>query len=138
MLADASLAVVLLGVMSYARFGNDWLNIWQPVLAAPGLFAGAYAAGWVVVLGMHGLYRPRARWSVRSEGVAIGRSVIVMALVTLSLLFLFKLPDVSRSFLLLFFPAQWLTTVASRLVLRWGFEKLRSRGYNQRFVLIVG
>jgi exopolysaccharide biosynthesis polyprenyl glycosylphosphotransferase len=138
MLADAVLAVVLLGFLSYARFGSDWLAIWQPLFAEPVVFAALYAVGWVVVLWLHGLYRPRARWTIRSEGTAIGRSVIVVALVTLSLLFLFRLPDVSRSFLLLLFPAQWLTTMASRLLLRWGFEKLRARGYNLRYVLIVG
>ena len=138
MLADAAIAVVLLGVMSVARFGGDWLAIWQPLFSAPLAFAGAYAAGWVVVLWAHGLYRPRARWTIRSEAFAIGRSVIVMALVTLSLLFVFRLPDVSRSFLLLFFPAQWLTTVASRLVMRWGFEELRARGHNLRYAVIIG
>ena len=138
MLVDAVLAVVLMGALSYARFGDEWLSHWSPILAEPGAFALAYAAGWVVVLWLHGLYRPRARWTLRSEGTAIGRSVVVMALVTLSVLFVFRLPDVSRSFLLLLFPAQWLTTIASRLVLRWGFERLRARGYNLRYVLIVG
>ena len=138
MLADAALAVVLLGVLSYARFRENWLGIWQPLFSEPIAFAAIYSLVWVVVLWLHALYRPRARLTIRSEGTAIGRSVIVMALVTLSLLFVFRLPDVSRSFLLLLFPAQWMTTMASRLLLRWGFEKLRARGYNQRFVLIVG
>jgi exopolysaccharide biosynthesis polyprenyl glycosylphosphotransferase len=138
MLVDGALAVVLMGVLSYARFGDEWLSHWSPILAEPGAFALAYAGGWVVVLWLHGLYRPRARWTIRSEGTAIGRSVIVMALVTLSVLFVFRLPDVSRSFLLLLFPAQWLATMASRLALRWGFELLRARGYNLRYVLIVG
>ncbi len=138
MLADAGLAVALLGVMSYARFGADWLAIWQPMFVAPLAFAGIYAAGWVIVLWAHSLYRPRARWTIRSEAFAIGRSVVVMALVTLSMLFVFRLPDVSRSFLLLFFPAQWLVTLATRLVMRWGFQELRARGYNLRYALIIG
>jgi exopolysaccharide biosynthesis polyprenyl glycosylphosphotransferase len=138
MLADAALAFVLLGVMSFARFGEAWLSTWEAVLLEPAAFAAAYAAGWVVVLWLHGLYRPRARWTIRSEGLAIARSVVVMAMVTLSLLFVFRLPDVSRSFLVLFFPAQWLLTIASRLLMRWTFERLRARGYNLRFVLIVG
>ncbi len=138
MLADAFLAVLLLATMSFARFGPDWLSHWQPVLEQPGAFALAYAAGWVILLWIHGLYRPRARWTVRGEALAIGRAVLVMALVTLSVLFAVRLPDVSRSFLFLYFPAQWLTTVASRLFLRWGFERLRARGYNLRYVLIVG
>ena len=138
MLADAGLAVILLGVMSYARFGDAWLSTWDPLFSEPLPFAIVYAIGWVAVLWLHGLYRPRARWTIQSEAVAIGRSVVVTALITLSLLFVFRLPDVSRSFLLLFFPAQWLTTIASRLVMRWGFEQLRARGYNLRFVVIVG
>ncbi len=138
MLADAALAIFLLGVMSFARFGEAWLSTWEAVLLEPAAFAAAYAAGWVVVLWLHGLYRPRARWTIRSEGLAIARSVVVMAMVTLSLLFVFRLPDVSRSFLVLFFPAQWLLTIASRLLMRWTFERLRARGYNLRFVLIVG
>ena len=81
MLADAALAVVLLGALSYARFGSDWIAIWEPLFAEPAAFALLYAGGWVVVLWLHGLYRPRARWSLRSEGVAIARSVVVMALV---------------------------------------------------------
>jgi exopolysaccharide biosynthesis polyprenyl glycosylphosphotransferase len=138
MLVDGSLAIVLMGALSYARFSDEWLTHWRPILAQPGAFALAYAVGWVVVLWLHGLYRPRARWTIRSEGTAIGRSVVVMALATLSLLFVFRLPDVSRSFLLLLFPAQWLATMSSRLMLRWGFEKLRARGYNLRYVLIIG
>src|SRR5215207_3337586 len=117
MLADAALAAGLLALLSYARFGTEWLSQWQLAILEPAPFALAFAAGWVVVLWLHGLYRPRARWTIRSEAVAIGRSIIVMALITLSLLFVFRLPDVSRSFLLLYFPAQWFATVATRLLL---------------------
>src|SRR4029079_15954310 len=48
------------------------------------------------------------------------------------------LPDVSRSFLALVFPVQWIATVAMRAALRATFERLRARGYNQRWVLVVG
>ncbi len=138
MLADGGLAIVLLVLLSIVRFGSEWVSIWEPVLAQPVGFAAAYAVGWVAVLWLHGLYRPRSRWTIRSEGLAIGRAVIVLALVTFSVLFVFRLPDVSRAFLLLLFPTQWLVTVASRLAMRWAFEQLRSRGYNLRYVLVVG
>jgi exopolysaccharide biosynthesis polyprenyl glycosylphosphotransferase len=138
MFADGLLAVALLGVVSYLRFGDQWLAQWQPFISEPAGFAVAYAAVWVGVLWLHGLYRSRARWTLRSEGLSIGRATIVMALITLSVLFVFRLPDVSRTFLALVFPAQWLLTVASRAAIRLGFERLRARGYNQRFILIVG
>jgi exopolysaccharide biosynthesis polyprenyl glycosylphosphotransferase len=138
MLVDAILAIGLLGLVSIVRFGDEWLSHWQPIIAQPGGFAIAYAIVWVVVLWLHGLYRPRARWSLRTEGLAIGRAVVVVALITFSLLFAFRLPDISRTFLVLLFPAQWLTTMASRLVIRRAFERLRARGYNLRYVLVVG
>ena len=138
MLADAVLAFLLLVVLSIARFGPDWLSVWRPLLAQPALFAAAYATAWVGILWLHGLYRPRARWSIRSEGLAIARATIVLGLITGTLLFAFRLPDVSRLFLLLLFPSQWLLTLVTRIALRLGFEWLRKRGYNERFVLVVG
>jgi exopolysaccharide biosynthesis polyprenyl glycosylphosphotransferase len=138
MFVDAVLAFALLVVLSVARFGDQWLDVWRPVLDQPALFAAGYAAAWVAVLWFHGLYRPRARWTIRSEGLAIARAVIVLALISAAVLFAFRLPDVSRLFLLFLFPAQWLLTLFTRIVLRLLFELLRARGYNLRFVLVVG
>ena len=138
MLADGLVAVALLAVVSFLRFGDAWLDQWRPFISQPAGFAIAYAAVWVAILWLHGLYRPRATWTLRSEGLSIARATVVMSLVTLSVLFVFRLPDISRAFLALLFPVQWLVTVASRAVIRLGFERLRALGYNQRFVLVVG
>jgi exopolysaccharide biosynthesis polyprenyl glycosylphosphotransferase len=138
MAADAVLAVVLLAALSFVRFGDAWLTHWRPILDQPALFSFVYAGVWVAVLWLHGLYRIRSRWSLRSEGLAIARATVVMVLITLSVLFVFRLPDVSRSFLALLFPVQWLLTISTRLVLRRAFERIRARGYNQRFVIVVG
>jgi exopolysaccharide biosynthesis polyprenyl glycosylphosphotransferase len=136
--ADASLAIVLLAIVSVLRFGDEWLTHWKPIIAQPILLAVAYAVAWVAILWLHGLYRARARWTLRAEGIAIAWAVVVMALVTLSVLFAFRLPDISRTYLALLFPAQWVVTVASRAVMRFAFERMRSRGLNQRFILVVG
>jgi exopolysaccharide biosynthesis polyprenyl glycosylphosphotransferase len=138
MLTDGLLAAVLLVALSIVRFENDWLDHWQVILQQPGALAIAYSAMWIVILWLHGLYRPRARWTIRSEGLAIGRATVVLALLTLSVLFVFRLPDVSRLYLLALFPSQWALTLATRIALRFSFEQLRRRGYNVRFVLIVG
>jgi exopolysaccharide biosynthesis polyprenyl glycosylphosphotransferase len=138
MLADGFVAAGLLSLLSIVRFGDEWLTHWQPVLAEPLGFAASYAVVWVAVLWLHGLYRPRSRWTLRSEGFAIGRATVVMALITLSLLFALRLPDVSRAYLLTLFPAQWAITLGSRVVMRIAFERLRARGFNQRYVLVVG
>ena len=138
MVVDAVLAVVLLATLSLARFGSEWLSIWRPVLEQPAVFALAYAGAWVGALWFYGLYRPRARWTIRSEAAAIARAAIVLGLVSGTVLFAIRLPDVSRLFLIILFPSQWLLTLGTRVVLRLGFERLRARGFNTRFVLVVG
>jgi exopolysaccharide biosynthesis polyprenyl glycosylphosphotransferase len=137
-LADASLAFLLLVVLSIARFGDNWLDVWRPLLEQPAIIAAAYASAWVIILWLHGLYRPRARWSIRSEALAIARASVVLGLITGTVLFAFRLPDVSRLFLIVLFPSQWLLTLATRVALRLAFERLRARGYNARYVLVVG
>jgi exopolysaccharide biosynthesis polyprenyl glycosylphosphotransferase len=139
MLADGGLAFGLLVALSIARFGpDDWLDVWQPLLEQPALVAAGYSLAWVAILWLHGLYRPRARWTIRSEALSIARATAVLGLITGTVLFAFRLPDVSRLFLILLFPSQWLVTLTTRVALRLLFERLRSRGYNQRYVLVVG
>ncbi len=138
MVADAAVAAFLLVALSAWRFGSDWAVWWRQIVPEPPVFLALYSLGWVVVLTFSGLYRPRARWSIRSEAIDIGRATVVMALLTLSVLFLFHLPNVSRLFLLVLFPTQALVTLATRGALRLGFEALRRRGYNMRFVLVLG
>src|SRR6476646_8696742 len=82
MLADAVLAFVLLVVLSLVRFGPTWLDVWRPLLAQPALFGVGYSIIWVAILWLHGLYRPRARWSIRSEAIALARATVVLGLLT--------------------------------------------------------
>jgi exopolysaccharide biosynthesis polyprenyl glycosylphosphotransferase len=138
MLVDGGLAAVLLGVVSFARFGGEWYDHWLPFLNQPAAFAAVYAGGWVAVLWLHGLYRPRARWTVRSEGIALVRATVVMVLFTLSVLFVFRLPDISRTFLVILFPAQWAVALGTRIALRLAFMRMRAHGYNLRYVLVIG
>ena len=138
MLVDGVLAAVALSLVSYARFGDEFYVRWLPYLSQPWGLIALYAVSWVFVLWLHGLYRPRARWTIRSEALALARAGVVMSLLTLSLLFVFRLEDVSRSYLILLFPTQWLITLLTRIGLRIAFEKMRQGGYNLRFVVIVG
>ena len=138
MLVDGALAAGALGLVSYARFGDEWAVCWQPYLSQPVAFVLLYAVVWIGVLWLHGLYRPRARWTIRSEALALARASVVMALITLSLLFVLRLPDVSRSFLVLLFPTQWLVTLFTRIALRLIFERMRQGGYNLRYVVVIG
>ncbi len=138
MLADAGVAVVVAIVLSAARFGPEWPTFWHDALPQPLAFLIVYTIVWVALLTLNGLYRPRARWSLVTEAVDIARATAAMALISLSVLFWFKLPDVSRLYLLFLFPIQALTALGTRAALRWAFEWQRRRGRNLRHVLVLG
>ena len=138
MLGDALLAMALFVLLSLWRFGPDWAVLWRRVVSEPAAFLALYALGWVVALTLNGLYRPRARWSLRSEAIDILRATVLITLVTLSVLFLFKLPDVSRLFLMALFPTQFVATLGLRAAIRIWMERIRREGRNTRNVLVLG
>ena len=136
--ADAILAIVLFVGLSAWRLGDTWAGMWRQIVPVPeGLFV-IYGLGWVVALALYGLYRPRARWSVRSEAVDVIRASIMLGVVTLGVLFIFRMPDVSRLFLLVLFPTQAFLTVAGRIALRLAMERRRRLGKNLRYILVLG
>ena len=136
--ADALSAIVLFVALSLLRFGGDWIEIWRGVGVDPVVLAGIWAIIWITALWMMDLYRLRARWSVRSEARAVLQAAMLIAVASFSALFLFKLPDVSRLFLIALFVSQTLVTFGIRLITRWSLRQLRDRGYNARYLLIVG
>jgi exopolysaccharide biosynthesis polyprenyl glycosylphosphotransferase len=136
--ADAVSAFGLFIVTSVLRFGQNWIAEWQQAGIDPLLAAAVYAATWVTLLWILGLYRLRARWTARIEIQDVGRAAILLGLITFSALFTFKLPDVSRLFLLTLFLAQVVLTVTSRGIVRALLRSLRDRGYNLRYMLVVG
>ena len=137
--ADAVSAMALFAAVASLRFGeHGWETLWDVVGIHPVLLAFLYSLAWVAVLWTQGLYGLRARLSVRHELVDILRAMIILALGTLSALFLVRLPDVSRLFLLLLFATQPVLTLAFRLALRLLFGSFRSRGLNARHMLVVG
>ena len=137
--ADAVGAVLLFIGIASARFGDHgWQQIWNAVGLHPILVACLYAGAWVLALWTQGLYGLRGFLSIRQELRDILAAMAVFALVTLSALFVLRLPDVSRLFLLLLFVTQPILTLASRLALRVFFRWVRSRGLNARYMLIVG
>jgi exopolysaccharide biosynthesis polyprenyl glycosylphosphotransferase len=136
---DALTAIVVLAVAGVVRYGT--LAPFDPLffgLPSPLLALVVYAAAWPIALWSQGLYRPRARLRAWSELVDVVRAALIFAAGVLSLLFLFKLPDVSRQVLLVVFPALAITALATRLALRWLLSRLREGGRNTRFVLVVG
>jgi exopolysaccharide biosynthesis polyprenyl glycosylphosphotransferase len=135
---DAVSALGLIALLSAVRFGSEWRSEWADIFAVPWAPAVLVIVGWVAVLWTQGLYRLRVRWSFRSQAVAMGQAMVVMALATLAALFLFKLPDVSRAFVLLLLPSLALISLLVRLVIHGFLTSLRRRGRNSRNLVIIG
>ncbi len=135
---DVASALAVFVAVSWIRLGSDWRNDWRIVGVDPIALATLWAVIWVSALWLMDLYRLRARWSIRSEARAVLQAGMLIAVASFSALFLFKLPDVSRLLLLLLFVSQTLVTLGLRLSIRWTLRRLRDRGYNTRYLLVVG
>jgi exopolysaccharide biosynthesis polyprenyl glycosylphosphotransferase len=138
MLTDGLFAAFVLAATSILRFGPDWYSHWRPIVEDPAALLLLYSLGWVGVLSLSGLYRLRARWSIRGDALDLLRATALMVAIVLAVLFWFRLPDVSRSYLTLLFPLQYVVTLGIRAGLRILFRRYRTRGLNTRFVLVAG
>ena len=140
MAADASAALaVVVGAASF-RFGSDsaWTSALDNSLTDPRLAVGVFVATWIGLLWMRGLYRSRSRWTMRGELREVIGAAIMLLVLTLSALFLFKLPDVSRLLLVFVFPSLVAAAFTLRLAMRLALIYLRNNGRNVRYMLVLG
>jgi exopolysaccharide biosynthesis polyprenyl glycosylphosphotransferase len=139
MVADGALAAgvfLLIAVLRYED-GDNWA-LWRALGVDLRLAAIIWAVLWVVVMWTSGLYRLNVRWRVWTEMTDVIRATLLVVAITLSALFIFKQPDVSRLFLILLFVAQPTAALLSRLGLRAFFEANRKRGRDPRYMLVAG
>lgn len=139
MTLEAVGAAGLFILVSIARYGPaTWESAWRRTGIDPWLAAILYAATWVTALWLNDLYRLHARLTFRRDLVDIVRADLLIAVGVFSILFVAKLPDVSRLLLLTLFAAQVVLALTVRSAIRLFFSWARQRGYNLRFVLIIG
>ena len=141
-LVAADIGLVLLVVAGGYSFrfgptfgGTENVSTSQP---DPNLIVAVFVGMWIAVLWMHGLYRARERWTRRGEIAAVLRATLVQLALTLSALYVFKLPDVSRLLLLVVFPALTIAAIGIRIGIRQILVFLRDHGRNVRFMLVLG
>jgi exopolysaccharide biosynthesis polyprenyl glycosylphosphotransferase len=138
--ADTLLAwLVVVGATNW-RFGrtSGWPPDVRTSLPDPDLAVAVFVGMWIAVLWMHGLYRSRARWTRRGELAVVLRATLVQLVLTLSLLYVFKLPDVSRLLLIVVFPSLAVAAIGIRIVMRQVLILARDHGRNVRYMLILG
>ena len=138
MLADVTVAVVLALTISAIMFPGIRGEFWQRAMPDPRLGLLLLVSAWVMILWIHGGYRPRARWSIRSDARLIARALGLLAVATFAFLYLAQLPEISRPYLLVLFAALLASTLGVRIALRAAFGTARRRGHNRRNVLVLG
>jgi exopolysaccharide biosynthesis polyprenyl glycosylphosphotransferase len=141
--ADIALALFVVIAATRIRFGGaggwpaegpDTFN----ALPDPTPALAVFVAMWIGVLAMHGLYRSRVRWTRRSDLAAVLRATLVQLALTLSLLYVFKLPNVSRLLLIVVFPSLAAAAISIRIAIRASLVLARDQGRNVRYMLVLG
>lgn len=139
--ADILLALAVVVVATNIRFGQAsgwWPTSVSESLPDPNLSVAAFVAMWIAVLWMHGLYRSRVRWTRRGDIAAVLRAALIQLALTLSILFLLKLPDVSRLVLVIVFPSLAAAAIGIRILVRQVLIFARDQGRNVRYMLVLG
>ena len=138
--ADIALALIVVVGATNLRYGRT--SGWPPdvtdSLPDPNLAVAVFVGMWIAVLWLHGLYRSRVRWTRRGDIAAVLRATVVQLALTLSMLYVFKLPDVSRLLLIEVFPLLAAAAIGIRIVTRQVLVFARDHGRNVRFLLVLG
>ncbi len=141
MVVDAISAVLVFLAVSFIRFSDGPVNpadMWAQAGIDIRLGALLFGVTWVGALWYLGLYALRARWRLLTEAKDIAKVTLLVLAITLSALFVLKLVDVSRLFLVLLFATQPTVTLLGRATIRWWFTNIRRRGYDTRYMMIAG
>jgi len=138
MLADVTVAVVLAVSISNIMFPGTRGEFWRNAMPDTRLGLALLVSAWVMILWLHGGYRPRARWSIRSDARLIARALVLLAGATFAFLYLAQLPEVSRPYLMVLFASLLAATIGTRIALREAFGSAHRRGHNRRNVLVLG
>jgi len=93
---------------------------------------------WFVLLRSHGLYEPRRSSSLLSEAGDLLRATAVGVTLLVAISFFTRSYYYSRGVVLVFSVLSPAMVLALRATLRFGLRDLRRRGYNLRYVLVVG
>ena len=138
MASDFVAAAALFVLVSIARYGGDWVDEWSKLGIDGRLAAIAYGAAWVILVWLGGLYRLRARWSLRADATGLLRAAGLLTVAMITLLFIVHVSDASRLLVGLLLVATAALAVVTRIGLRLLLTAARRRGYMTRFMIIVG
>jgi exopolysaccharide biosynthesis polyprenyl glycosylphosphotransferase len=125
-------------IASSLRYSAGTEARWNEFFANPWSALAGYVVLALLIFQWSGLYRFDERWTMQSELRDSLKAVGILAVVTLVLLYLFKLEQVSRLFLAVFFVLVWAGITLTTVGVRSFYSKRRAEGKGNRHILIVG
>ncbi|MEE8580272.1 MAG: undecaprenyl-phosphate glucose phosphotransferase [Myxococcota bacterium] len=93
---------------------------------------------WLWLFRSHGLYQPRRSQSLLSEAGALLRATALGVVMLVALSFFTRTYDYSRGVVLIFSLLSPALVLGLRIGLRLSLRSLRRRGYNLRYLVVVG
>jgi len=103
------------------------------------LIVGALACIlWPLCFRAAGLYRPQRQRSALDEIFGVFKGALIAALLLVSITYFFRESRYSRFALLIFAVLSFVGVSLVRLAFKEGLQHLRRRGYNLRWVLVLG
>lgn len=136
---DSAILVLSFLLAWYIKFNSGWLPSGGHLPLRNYMVAVFFAI--VIFLFSNtfaGLYKPMRSQSIRSEFINIIKSVILGLLVFMSALYFLKLVQFSRDVIVIFTILFVTLTLCERALMRSLLRFMRTRGFNQKFILIVG
>lgn len=136
--ADWVLLVASFVGVSRVRFGANWTQVWDATLPGWPVLVPLYVTGACAIAFVAGQYeiRPTDSWLFDFQRAV--RATGILAIASLAVLFLFDRDDVSRLFLIGFFPTVLVGMVAIRGTARIWFRHRRAAGKGVVNVLVIG
>ncbi|MCU6709205.1 undecaprenyl-phosphate glucose phosphotransferase [Paenibacillus sp. J5C_2022] len=139
MLADLLCTLLVFLGAYWIKFESDWLAHVKSIPFSTYLVWGTVYSFSCVLVGFYvQFYSPKRRKSFSYDVLKIVQIQTVSFLGLLSLLYFTNESDVSRQFLLIFFCINIVAVSAYRYGVKQILSHFRRKGFNKRFVLIVG
>lgn len=139
-LIDVAIIAVSYVAAWYIRLESGWFAQDAGVLPVETYMTALVfvVPGYLALYALFGLYKPRRSRSRRIEIWNIIRANIAGFLGFVLGLYLVKQTHFSRQMLIIFFGINLFTEICSRLVIQYMLRKMRSQGFNQKHIILVG
>ncbi|MFD0961833.1 undecaprenyl-phosphate glucose phosphotransferase [Paenibacillus chungangensis] len=139
MLADLLCTLLVFLTAYWIKFESDWLTHVKSIPFSTYLVWGTVYSFSAVLVGFYvQFYSPKRRKNFSYDVLKIIQIQTVSFLGLLSLLYFTNESDVSRQFLLIFFCMNIVAVSAYRYGVKLILSHFRRKGFNKRFVLIIG